>query len=215
MVSHWSLSNSKSPQVTKTLLSILAVLNNVVVWMVSTRPPTSKSSSPFNNPLVTAPKAPITISIIVTFMFQSFFTYIARSWYLSFFSLLFQFLRVFNEIRVTASLVMFPGLIKELKQNLKVQWSEWSQFFFWSQVYLVSFPGFGGPFQRLQLQLLSLSLSCPTALSALWYIYIIIIMCLKHGIPWLSIAIRLYHPSLSAGLLGYILISYRTAVDKF
>ena len=33
MVFHWSLSNSKSPQ------SILAVLNNVVVWMVSTRPP--------------------------------------------------------------------------------------------------------------------------------------------------------------------------------
>ena len=33
-----------SPQVSRTLLSILAVLNNVVVWMVSTRPPTSKSS---------------------------------------------------------------------------------------------------------------------------------------------------------------------------
>ena len=47
MVFHWSLSDSKSPQVSRTLLSILAVLNNAVVWMVSTRPPTSKSSSPF------------------------------------------------------------------------------------------------------------------------------------------------------------------------
>ena len=47
MVFHWSLSDSKSPQVSRTLLSILAVLNNVVVWMVSTYPPTSKSSSPF------------------------------------------------------------------------------------------------------------------------------------------------------------------------
>ena len=46
----------KSPQVSRTLLSILAVLNNAVVWMVFTRPPTSKSSSPFSNPLVTCSK---------------------------------------------------------------------------------------------------------------------------------------------------------------
>ena len=52
MVFYWILSDSKSPQVSRTLLSILAVLNNVVVWMVSTRPPTSKFSRPFNNPLV-------------------------------------------------------------------------------------------------------------------------------------------------------------------
>ena len=43
----------------------LAVLNNAVVSMVSTRPPTSKSSRPFNNPLLTVPKAPITIIIII------------------------------------------------------------------------------------------------------------------------------------------------------
>ena len=73
MVFHWSLSDSKFPQVSRTLLSILAILNNSVVWIVSTRPPTSKSSSPFNNPLVTVPNAPITIGIIVTFMFHSFF----------------------------------------------------------------------------------------------------------------------------------------------
>ena len=46
MVFHWSLSDSKSPQVSRTRLSILAVLNNAAVWMVSTQPPTSKSSSP-------------------------------------------------------------------------------------------------------------------------------------------------------------------------
>ena len=51
MVFHWRLSDSKS-QVSRTLLSILAVFNNAVVSMVSTRPPTSKSSRPFNNPLV-------------------------------------------------------------------------------------------------------------------------------------------------------------------
>ena len=75
MVLHWSLSDSKSPQVFKTRLRILAVLNNAVVWIVSTRPPISKSSRPFNNPLVIVPKVPITIGTIVTFMFHSFFNY--------------------------------------------------------------------------------------------------------------------------------------------
>ena len=92
MVFHWSLSYSKSPQVSRTLLSILAVLNNGVVWMISTRPPTSKSSSPFNNHLVTVPKVPITIGIIVTFMFHSFFNSLARSRDLSFFSHSFSFI---------------------------------------------------------------------------------------------------------------------------
>ena len=73
----------QGPQVSRTLLSILAVFNNAVVWMVFTRPPTSKSSRPNNNPLVTVPKAPITIGIIVTFMFHSFFNSLARSRYLS------------------------------------------------------------------------------------------------------------------------------------
>ena len=86
MVFHWGLSDSKSPQVSRTLLSILAVFNKAVVWMVSTRPPTSKSSRHFNNPLVTVSKAPITIGTIVTFMFHSFFNSLARSRYLSFFS---------------------------------------------------------------------------------------------------------------------------------
>ena len=92
MVFLWSLSDSKSPQVSRTLLSILAFLNKVVVWMVSTHPPTSKSSSPFSNPLVTVPNTPITIGIIVTCMFHSFFNSLARSRYLSFFSHSFSFI---------------------------------------------------------------------------------------------------------------------------
>ena len=35
MVLNWSLSDSKSIQVSKTLLSMLAYLNNIVAWMVS------------------------------------------------------------------------------------------------------------------------------------------------------------------------------------
>ena len=46
---YWSLSENKYPQVSRTLLSILADLNNAVVWMVSTCPLTSKSSSPLTN----------------------------------------------------------------------------------------------------------------------------------------------------------------------
>ena len=82
----------KSLQVSRTLLSIIAVFNNAAVWMVSTRPPTSKSSRPFNNPLVTVPKALVTIGIIFTFMFHRFFNSLARSRYLSLFSHSFSFI---------------------------------------------------------------------------------------------------------------------------
>ena len=92
MVFHWSPSDSKSLQVSRTRLSILAVLSNALIWIVSTRLLTSKSSRPFNNPLVTVPNAPITIGTIVNFMFQSFFNSLARSRYLSFFSLSFRFI---------------------------------------------------------------------------------------------------------------------------
>ena len=91
MVFHWILSDSKSPQVSRTLLSILATLSNSVIWIVCTHPPTSKSSRPLNIPLVIVPKAPITIGTIVTFMFHSFFNSLARSRYLSFFSHFFFF----------------------------------------------------------------------------------------------------------------------------
>ena len=53
MVSHKSLCDSKSLQVSRTLLSIPADLNNAVVWIVSTCPLISKSSRHFCNPLVT------------------------------------------------------------------------------------------------------------------------------------------------------------------
>ena len=78
MVFHWSLSDSKSPQVSRTRLRILAVLSKAVVWMVSTRPPTSKSSRPFNNPLVIVPKAPITISTIVTYYYYYYYRVIGQ-----------------------------------------------------------------------------------------------------------------------------------------
>ena len=53
------------------------------------------------------------------------------------------------------------------------------------------------------------------------YIYIYIQVHIRimsfpeHGFPWPSLAIRLYRPSLPAGLRDYILRPYRAVVDKF
>ena len=91
MVFHKSLRDSKSSRVSRTFLSILADLNNALVWMVSTFPLISKFSSPITNPLGIVPRAPITFGI--TFMFHSFlFSSLARYRYSSlFFSLSFIF----------------------------------------------------------------------------------------------------------------------------
>ena len=91
MVSHWSLSDSKSSEVARTFLSILADLNNAIVWMVSTRPLISKSSSPFTNLVVTVTRVPIIIGINLTFKLYSFFNSLTRSKHLSFFLLSFNF----------------------------------------------------------------------------------------------------------------------------
>ena len=86
MVSHWRLSESKSPQVSRILLSIMTDLNNTAVWMISTSPIISKFSTPYINPLVTVPNSQITIGIIVTFIFHSFFLFLLQGpgTYLSF-----------------------------------------------------------------------------------------------------------------------------------
>ena len=47
IVFHWSLSDSKSAQVSRTLLSILTDFHNAVVWIVSIRPLIFKSFSTF------------------------------------------------------------------------------------------------------------------------------------------------------------------------
>ena len=47
-------------------------------------------------------------------------------------------------------------------------------------------------------------------------IYVFIIMsCHEHGFPGLSLSIRLYHPSHSAGPPDYILCPYRAVLEKF
>ena len=124
MVLHWSLSDSKSPQVSRTRLKILAVLSNAVVWIVSTRPPISKSSRPFNNPLVIVPNAPITIGTIVTFMFHSFFNSLATSRYLSFFSLSFRII-LWSAPTAKSTILQIFFLLNIMRSGLlaRIKWS--------------------------------------------------------------------------------------------
>ena len=126
MVFHWSLSDSKSPQVSTTRLRNLAVLSNAVIWIVSTRPQTSKSSRPFNNPIVIVLKASITIGTIVTFMFHSFVNSLARSKYLSFFSHSFRFiLWSAGTAKLTISQILFFFLLIIIRSGLLagISWS--------------------------------------------------------------------------------------------
>ena len=121
MVFPWCLSDSKSPQVSSTLLTILDELNNAVVWMVSTCPLISKSSNHFTNLFVTVPSKPVITGITVTFTFHNFFSSLARSWNLSLFSLSFSFIlwsvgiksiirQVLVFCRLSLGLVVWPRL---------------------------------------------------------------------------------------------------------
>ena len=64
---HWSLSDNKSPQVSRTLLNILADVNNAVVWMVSIHLLIFKSPSLFTKSLKIVLSTLITVSITITF----------------------------------------------------------------------------------------------------------------------------------------------------
>ena len=88
--------------------------------MVPTHPPTSKSSSPFSNPSVTVPREPITIGIIVTVMFHSFFNSLARTTDLSFFSHSFSFiLSSAGTAKFTIlQIIVSYGLLAEIRWSL-------------------------------------------------------------------------------------------------
>ena len=74
----------RSPHV---FFSILANFNNVVIQMVSIHPLIFNSSNPLSKPLKTVPSTPVPSAITVTFMFHNFFSSLAKSKYLSLFSL--------------------------------------------------------------------------------------------------------------------------------
>ena len=126
MVFHWSLSESKSPHISRTLFSILVILNNALILIVFTRLRTTKSSRTFKNLLVIVPKAPITIGTIVTFMFYSFLNSLTRSMYLSFFSYSFSFIlwsagtEKYTILHISFFLLIIirPGLLVEIRWSV-------------------------------------------------------------------------------------------------
>ena len=128
MIFHWSLNDSKSPQVSKTILSILADLNNAVVCMVLASSPISSSSSPLTKPLETDPSALILAGISVTFIFRSFLSFSARSKVLSLlsFSLIFtqqaHFLKIITKSDFLVG-IKWSVCISESQRSLNVSFS--------------------------------------------------------------------------------------------
>ena len=100
MVFHWSLSNSKAPQVSRTLLSILLDFNSAMVWMVSISFPLSLFSRSLGS------------NYTVTFMFYHFFCSLAKSKYLSVYSLSFSLTQWLTEMaKSTSCQILFTWLI--------------------------------------------------------------------------------------------------------
>ena len=113
----------------------MADLNHVVVWIVSTHPLISKSSSPCTNPLVTVPSAQITIGITVTFMFHSLFVFF-----------FFQFL---NKVQVlifffSLAFFLFYSVVSRNSEVLNsvssLILSSFFFFFFWLSLGLIVWP---------------------------------------------------------------------------
>ena len=92
MDSHWSLSDNKPPRVSWTLFRIIAE-----VWMVSTCPLISKSSSNFSNPLGECSKYTNYNWYHSHFYVLYFLSSRARSRYLSLFYLSFNFIQYSSE----------------------------------------------------------------------------------------------------------------------
>ena len=112
------LSSNKPPQVSRTLLSILADLNNSIVWMVFTGSLISNSFSPCTNLLMTVTSAPI---MTPTFMFLSVFSSLARSWYLSLFLFSFSF-PLWSAGIAKATLFSSQTFTREAHDDLHLTW---------------------------------------------------------------------------------------------
>ena len=116
-----SLCDSKSSEIFGTLLTILIYLSNALVWMVSTRPFISKSTSLFINLSIIVPRAPITIGIIVTFMFHIFSTLLEGPsifpsfHFFQFYSVVSQDINVHNVASSLFLLLLLYGLVVWLR----------------------------------------------------------------------------------------------------
>ena len=90
-----SLSDSKSPHVSRKLFNIVPDFNRIVLWMISFLPLISSSSSLLFRTLETDSRAPTAIGKIIM-KFQRYFSSLARSAYLSIFWFYFDFHSIVN-----------------------------------------------------------------------------------------------------------------------
>ena len=90
-------------------------------WMISTRLPTSKSPSHFNHRLVTVPKTPITIVMIVTFIFYNFSNSLARLRYLYFFLLSLSFI-LWSAVTAKSTIFLFLSILR-CSLMVEIKWS--------------------------------------------------------------------------------------------
>ena len=110
MVFHGSLSGNVSSSL-KDSCQFSGVISNAVVWIVSTCPLISMSSSPFTIPLVTLARASASIGTIVNFIFHSF--------------------SISCKVQVLILLSTFFQFYSVVSQNIKVHNSASSLFWGW------------------------------------------------------------------------------------
>ena len=138
---YWSLSESNSFQVYRTLLSILADLNSTVVWMGSILPLISSSASLFFRALGSIPRAPTIIGIIITFVFPNIFNSLVRCICLSF-----HFLSFSHNRATTAKFYLVSQSLRQfnasyfLRQILVCACSALSNFDFLHNSQWIAFP---------------------------------------------------------------------------
>ena len=121
---------------------LFLVFNNVVLWMIFTHPLIFKSSTPYTNPFVT-----IIIGVIVTIMFHNFFSSLARSRYLSLFSLSDSFtLLSTRSKKSTIRQVLFLSFFLSLFLFIYLFIYFIYLFFFWLSLGLVVWPTLDDPF---------------------------------------------------------------------
>ena len=110
------LNDSKSPQVSRTLFSILADLSNLLVWKVLAHPPIFNSSSFSAKSLESIPSTATKIIITITFMFDSSQ---ARSKYLTVFFDLYSMVLQDSKVHDSAGSLFLVNyhLVKSSGQN--------------------------------------------------------------------------------------------------
>ena len=122
MVFHWNLSDTKSTQVSRTLLSILAELFGWFPLIL-----VSKSSCPFNNPLVTVTKSTNYYWYKHQFHVPQFFQFSSKAEVLILLFTFFQFYSVVSrdsEVHnFVSSLFFFLLLIIIRSGRLEIRWS--------------------------------------------------------------------------------------------